>query len=356
VADTSNFSNLIDGGQYGVKVDGGSNVQVQKNLIDHTHTAGIQVKNAAGVDIDHNHVMHGRIGIYAQNDTDATIGHNVSEHMGANGMSVYNNPGVKVISNRVDDVSGNGIALGGNVDALADYNRIYDTTADAMYVAQADGSKLTNNYIGSDLDGVSKGADNVMGYGFALYDTDNLMLKGNHVTGVYGNGVTLKDAGDVTLASNIITNNGVTGLFASGAGNGAVTLTGNSFIDNPTAIKMSSGTLDLSGGANTVTGGRVGLQLVPYDVGGGSYSHVAVAGNTLGSTQFSGQGLYYVQLKNGAVFGDTLDGLNASYDGVNPSSTGGVLSAGDYANVSARIHDFNSDPTLGRVDIGSAGP
>ena len=93
------------------------------------------------------------------------------------------------------------------------------------------------------------------------------------------------------------------------------------------------------------------LLFSPYESDDGHYAHLKLAGDTIGKTVFNGQSTYYVDLENGAFFNPgtptLLDGLNATYDGFSPASTGGVLTDAELDHLQAFIHDYNDVPTLG---------
>lgn len=174
------------------------------------------------------------------------------------------------------------------------------------------------------------------------------------------NGVLVSGQDSATIASNIITNSGVNGLFVKGPDNGSVILTGNTFTDNTVGASFESGEIDLTGATNTFNNGETALQFLPFNLGEGGFASMNLVGDTIGTSVFNGQSQFYVQLGNGAFFAPgtptLLDGLNATYDGLNPASTGGFLSQSDYDAVEAKIFHYIDDQTLGLFFFGIAVP
>ena len=109
---------------------------------------------------------------------------------------------------------------------------------------------------------------------------------------------------------------------------------------------------------NTIGGATpVGLQ---FDEIGAFPGSLTIAGNTLGTTTFTGFGAvgsFYVRIEDGTlldtVTGDPIiiDGLNATFDGINPISTGGILSAADLAFIEDRLFDADDALVDGRGQI-----
>lgn len=174
------------------------------------------------------------------------------------------------------------------------------------------------------------------------------------------NGVLISGQDSATIASNVITNSGTHGLFATGPNNGSVVLTGNTFTDNTVGASFESGAIDLTGATNTFNNGETALQFLPFNLGEGGFAGMNLVGDTIGTSVFNGQSQFYVQLGNGAFFAPgtptLLDGLNATYDGINPASTGGFLSQSDYDAVEAKIFHYIDDQTLGLFFFGIAVP
>ena len=120
---------------------------------------------------------------------------------------------------------------------------------------------------------------------------------------------------------------------------------GNSFFNLATGI-LIDGTLASTGvtlsQGNTITGGASGLLIQ----GAG----VALVGNTLSNLQFQGLGGNYVTLQSGALAGQTIDGTQATYDGVLGNS---VSTAQGYTIVD-RLTDAIDDGSLGFIRIQTA--
>lgn len=154
-----------------------------------------------------------------------------------------------------------------------------------------------------------------------------------------------------------------------------VTIAGNNFIDNTVAMWFREGHVDLTGAANTITGGDVGIRFQPFVpeireeplpdfdmavvepfIDGpffGEPSVVSLVGDTIGSTVFDGQSTFFVQLMNGALFAPgeptVLSGINATYAtpfGTFTPSAGG-LSDDQFAYLETMFQHFVDDNALG---------
>lgn len=174
---------------------------------------------------------------------------------------------------------------------------------------------------------------------------------------------------------NTVTDSGSNGLYISGPGHNNVIVSGNAFARFDTGAKFESGLIDLTGAGNTFANGRIGLRFSPYgyseggeipyfDIldfygtyldlvdndGAGSTPYPTTPtnfGGTIGSQTFTGfteTGDFYVYLDNGAFTNDAtpvwINGLNSSYDGIKPSTTGGALTQEQYDFLEARFRHF----------------
>jgi filamentous hemagglutinin family protein len=182
---------------------------------------------------------------------------------------------------------------------------------------------------------------------------------------------------DTTVSDNTVSNSGENGIYISGPSHDFVTLAGNILTDNPVGMHFESGEIDLTGDANTINGGDVGMLFRPYllgyeygypeigvktmmyppMMGDPIYAPMSLVDNTIGSTVFNGQGTYYVELDNGAFFEPgqptILNGLDAAYDGFRPASYGGVLTQAQYNHLESMIYHYRDDVTLGLFFFGA---
>jgi filamentous hemagglutinin family protein len=189
-----------------------------------------------------------------------------------------------------------------------------------------------------------------------------------------------------------VSNSGNHGLYVSGAyqpreidGGGRVIVSNNSFSIFDIGAEFESGLIDLTGVGNTFADGRIGLKFSPYgwsegepvpafakvsldstyldlvdNDGAGSTPYPSTPtnfGGTIGSQTFTGfteDGDFYVYLENGAFTnGSTpvwLNGLDSSYDGITPSSTGGILTQDQFNFLEARFRHY-PDADASSTDI-----
>jgi filamentous hemagglutinin family protein len=181
---------------------------------------------------------------------------------------------------------------------------------------------------------------------------------------------------DTTVSRNFVSNSGENGIYISGPSHDFVTTAGNILTNNPVGMHFESGEIDLTGDANTIIGGDVGLLFRPYIVGfehndypevsvktayppmtgDPIYAPMSLVDNTIGTTIFEGQSTYYIELDNGAFFDPgrptLLNGLDATYDGFNPASHGGILTQAQYNHLESMIYHYRDDRTLGLFFFG----
>ena len=357
-SDPGLFSNKIDYAGNGITVSGGHDIVVSKNLIDHTVVTGIDTERVDALGIDHNHIMNGSgNGIFALDGDTITIGNNVVENVSGSGILDFGDTDQRIISNRADKIGGNGFVIASS-GAFVQANRAWQITSDGFHVQNAGSVKLLDNYAGSDLDGVSKGAANIQGSGFTIDRANGAtVLQGNRVTDALFNGIRVTEVDNAVLASNVIINSGAYGLDAAGPNNGSIVLTGNALTANSVGALFESGQIDLRGATNSFTGGNVALQFAPRNLGGGVFAAMSLLGNTFGTTSFSGQTQNTIQLSNGAFYAPglptQLNALNVTFDGVKPSNTGGVLTLAQYNAIESRILHWPDDHSLGVVNFGT---
>jgi parallel beta-helix repeat protein len=213
------------------------------------------------------------------------------------------------------------------------------------------------------------------------FSSDTTVISNNKVTNAPFGGIVVDSMDKSTLTGNVVTNSGFYGILSQGAFNNDVILAGNTLNDNPVGGRFESGDIDLTGETNAINGGDVGLQFDPaqtYGIigfeditigeGEGSFTlpgfpifgftaaSLNLVDNTIGTTAFTGQSTYYVELRNGALFAPgtpTIEnGLNASYDGFSPASVGGVLTQVQYDHLESMIQHYRDDNTLGLFFFG----
>jgi filamentous hemagglutinin family protein len=178
---------------------------------------------------------------------------------------------------------------------------------------------------------------------------------------------------DSSEIGNNVVNNTFAGVYVSGPIYGYHNIRGNTVNDSLYGMAFESGLIDLTGDTNTLNGGDVGYLFKPIYAGynggsrvesvvydeGGYYSSIDLVDNTIGTTEFNGQETYFVELWDGALFAPGLptleNGVNASYNGFSPSSTGGIVTDTQLAFLESMFWHFNDDPSVGLFFFGTVG-
>lgn len=183
--------------------------------------------------------------------------------------------------------------------------------------------------------------------------SDDVTVSGFNIDGNGSNdGVKMTGNDNILLENNTIENSG-TGLDASAYGNGNIALSGNTFTDNTQGADFGSGTIDLTGAANTFNGGNAAL-LFDTAMNGSTPANMTLVDNTLGYTVFNGQtgigtNKQDVDFENGAFYGPGnpthISAANVMFDG----TMGSNLSGAELTAAMGRVHDWNVDPTVGLV-------
>jgi filamentous hemagglutinin family protein len=174
-------------------------------------------------------------------------------------------------------------------------------------------------------------------------DVDGFTFDGNTT------GIQIDGGNTVNIVNNIFSNNAI-GVQATGASNGDIALSNNLFNANAVGASFQSGTIDLTGDVNSFIGGTTALQFAPFVAG----TPLSLVDNTIGSTFFSGQSSFFVQLANGAFFAPgsptVLNALDATYDspfGLIQPVGNLPLSADELNFLEARFFHFTDNETLG---------
>lgn len=183
------------------------------------------------------------------------------------------------------------------------------------------------------------------------------------------------------IINNTVSNSQRNGIYISGPNHDLVELANNMLENNAVGARFESGQIDLTGAANTIYGGEVGLLFSPYIIGyeypyetmsnsaaiyydgDPIYAGMSLVNNTIGTTIFEDQSQYFVELQNGAFFDPgrptILNGVDATYNLFSPSSQGGVLTSSQMSYLESMIQHYRDDKTLGLFFFGalpSSGP
>ena len=272
----------------------------------------------------------------------------------------------RVFNKEIRDLDGDGIDVSNVSTALIETNTVVN--------AYDDGIVVTGNESGNGDDQQSD-SRNIFYFPWFGMDT-NVVIRDNDVTDSGTDGIEIKNMTHAEIDINRVLNSGASGFLASGVYNGDVILTGNIFTDNNIGARFESGLIDLTGAANSFIGGVDGMEFdpateyaylgwqeifVPFEEEGGYYIYIPMFGempaelnlvnDTIGTTIFSGPSQYYVELLNGALFNPgtptILDGLNATYDTINPAAQGGFLTTAQFDQIESKIHHYVDEQTLG---------
>ena len=284
----------------------------------------------------------------------------------------------------VEGLNGDGIDVRNVASALIDTNTVTNAYDDGIVVEGAESSDR-EQFMPKLFEGPS---------------SQLVMIRNNDVVDSGNDGIEVRNMAMSTIDINRVLNSGANGFLASGFNNGDVILTGNTLTNNKVGARFESGLIDLTGATNTIIGGEVGLQFDPAtQFGIVGYTQVPftftlpgapifgpegeflgfgpeqiitfymdmpqfgevsadlnLAGDTIGTTNFSGQSQYYVELLNGALFNPgtptIIDGINATYDGFSPASQGGILTKSQFDAIEAKIYHYTDLNSLGLFFFG----
>lgn len=301
--------NMISDVKYGVylenvKVIPGAKVNVLNNSVDNASRHGISVRGLDGTAgkpsliVDGNTVTNGLLGIRILNNDYAVIRNNTLTGQSWNGMHVTGGVGTQIVTNTISGSGTDGL----RVDRFSD------------------NALISENKI-----------DNVGAMGIRLLDSDGVNVSGNTISGALGSG-----------------------FYYSGLTK-SVKVSGNTVNNSTVGMTFESGTIDLTGTGNQITGGEVGYRFEP-----GKERRVYLAGNTIGTTSFSGQSQFYVELLGGGLFAPdfptVINGMDATYDtpllGKFKPSDLGSLSIARYNYLQDMLWDWNDTNDVGLFFMG----
>jgi parallel beta-helix repeat protein len=372
--------NAVGGtGQNGIYVNPSDDVTIDSNLVLGTLGDGIQVNGGENADVTNNLVfLTGDNGINVNNNTgDVNITDNTIALTLGDGIEATDNAnGMIIADNTITFTGDDGIDVEGSRNARIDDNTISNTAANGIFIENSRRARANDNTIenaaanGIYFDGVNRGRANrntITDSGnngiFIQNSSNDVRVHDNVITGSLVSGIEVDNVDAIGILNNDITDSGSFGLLASGGLNGAMTLSGNTFTNNPTGARFESGIIDISDllNPNTFTNTDpdatpVGLQFDEV----GAPGSLSLAGNTIGGTVFDGftnPGSFYVRIEDGALL-DTvtaapiiINGLDASFDGFVPNSVGGVLTQAQLDTLEDRIFDADDIALDGRGQL-----
>ncbi len=362
---------VLHAGDDGIDVENSDNALILRNHVRFSDVNGIEVFDSDRTIIALNRVRRsGDDGINVNGGSDVLIVGNRSVRNGDDGIDVDDaNGGVYIFGNKVrrnhdDGIDVNGAPhaeIRGNLAAGNWGNGIEATNINALTTLIVDGNTTRNN----GEDGINASNLNT------AYITNNTSYNNGD------DGIEARDVDSTFILNNNIYENGEHGLAMLGWNNGDVVLEGNDFTDNPIGALFESGYIDISNllEPNTFTNTDPSATPVGMIFDGPSNfivepsessikrrpirGQLSIVGNTLGATKFTGfqnEGSFYVRIEDGTLLDGAgapivIDGLNAMFDGVRPSNTGGILEASVLNYIEDRLYDADDSPVNGRGQI-----
>ncbi|MDB5477591.1 MAG: putative exported hemagglutinin-like protein, partial [Alphaproteobacteria bacterium] len=308
--------------------------------------------------------------VLATDVANLTISNNVFVG-GNNGVRTIGGNMVSIQSNAISDTEVDGIRIEGNTGNVA-------ITGNTVVNAGDNGIQVTSNsndefpiFNFMEIAPLAVNEDLVL----LPAETGEVAISGNTITNAGNSGISLDTVTTGNISDNTVNGNTTTGLLLDND-NGQITLSGNTVnsVDGGYGARINSGIINLLGAANRFNGGDVGmsfngstqpvfeeipLRLMDISLAAGENQTLSLVDNSFGSTVFNGQSGYYIQLENGALFGDDVDPalLNASqvnFDGFQPNSF--LISQNDFDGLMPRLYHYPNDNTLGLIFFGIGVP
>ena len=345
----------------GIHVDNGRYSDIYENRIRRSGDDGIDVDNNQGVDIYSNIInVTGLIrrdgnGIKVSNSLNADINRNIIRNAGDDGIDVEYSRNIDIKGNRIVSSGDDGIDVEDSDYADIRRNTIIGSYDDGIELRNSSHVDIVNNQI-------RRSGENAI----QIHYGHEIKVKRNKIRISGGNGIYANSVDDVFVINNKVRNSYENGLYIAGAYNGYVRFQGNRLTDNgilsgSAAARFESGDIDMSnlGNPNRIinTTGLPAIGLQFDDISG---TGLRIVEETLGSTIFDGfipEESFYVLFEDGSILDSgtgnpiVIDGTNASFDGIIPTSTGNILSAGDLAFIEDRLYDADDVTVNGRGQI-----
>ncbi|MEM9468887.1 MAG: right-handed parallel beta-helix repeat-containing protein [Pseudomonadota bacterium] len=284
---------------YGILVEGGSSVDVDKNKIEETSIAGIAANNSALVDIDGNTVKDSAEGILVENGSNGFVvsGNTVSNtsengikvtssndgFVQANNISATSHNGIAVIDsnnatvnlqNVVNGTSSAGISLNRTTNSLVDDNDISNTGGSGVWINRANGSTVSNNDINTTALNSSRGTgsgvhvkstnganvlsndiDNAGIDGVHVEDSNTIKVDGNDIDGPASNGIRIASGTNMTVSNNEVDDASIAAIHVSNADNAQIA--NNEINDNGASTYVDYGVLVDGGNSVDVDNNKI---------------------------------------------------------------------------------------------------
>lgn len=332
--------------QKAINLASGSHDAVLTNNNINGSATAVEISNSARADLKQNTLIGDAgngVGVNLVGAADTKIGDGTVANANdvrtfATGILAAASTEVSIDNNTIRNNTANAVSLNaGSNNARIANNTFTGNTGVNISISASDDATVDTNIITGGLDGVR------------LIDADQTTIVGNTITAAQ-DGVEIVGTSDATtLNNNDFVNNTANGLYTTGNAVGSVALLNNRFTNNQTGARFESGAVDLTSPTfNSFTDGNDALA---FDGSG----NPTIAGNTLGTSVFNGQANNYVTLSNGALAGEVINALNASFDGFVPLNSKygpGILSRTQLDALEAKIFDFDDDNALGNIFVG----
>jgi parallel beta-helix repeat protein len=335
---------------FGIFIVGGNANFIEGNFIGTDPVSAMGLPNVSGgvglQDANNNTIggtVAGTSNVLSGNGTGA-VGSGLSINGGSNN-SVQNNfigtnrTGTAAIGNNL-----NGIAIGNSTNNIigSTRNLISGNGASGIVLAtSANGTNIQGNFIGTDIDGA--GAIGNTGPGITVFDSSNVTITGNIISGNGDDGVHLENTApggqNNAVRGNFIGTDsiGTTAIPNTGNGVGIVSMPGNT-IGGTTAADRNiisgngAGGVGISGDSgtnNTVTGNFIGTDVNGTAALANSGSGVSIStgpNNIVGGTVAGSGNLLSGNLSSGVFIQDGAAGtlVQGNFIGTNAAGTAGV--------------------------------
>ncbi|MEN3336266.1 MAG: hypothetical protein V7641_5631 [Blastocatellia bacterium] len=347
---TAGARNIISGNNGGILIRLSSSSNMVRGNFIGTDVTG---NNALGNDND---------GVLVQDSTNNTIGgtvagtSNVLSGNGSNGLEITGGSNNAVQNNFIGtDRTGtaalantlNGVAVGSSTNNTigGTRNLISGNGASGIVLAtSANGNNIQGNFIGMDIDAAGPIANT--GSGITVFDSSNVTITGNIISGNGSDGVHLENTApggqNNAVRGNIIGTDsiGTTAVPNAGNGVGIVNMPGNTIGGTTVADRNlisgnGAGGVGISGDAgtnNTVTGNFIGTDVNGTAALANSGSGVSIStgpNNIVGGTVAGSGNLLSGNLSSGVFIQDGAAGtlVQGNLIGTNAAGTAGVPNA-----------------------------
>lgn len=335
-------------GGNGILVDTAYNTTVQNNDVHDLSGHGIGLFNLYTLSTEDNLSLSnifnnntygvGADGIHIENIQDANIQSNSAHHAIGHGIYVRNFPPY--------DTEGPG--NGAYDNAYIGANQVYLVDGDGIHAEGLDNVEIAFNVV-NDIGGEGSA-------GIGVYDSEFATIHDNDVSRA-PSGILVSQSFSPTIYNNFLNGNGIgVNLFQSDE----ASLSGDIFTGNTLGINLDDSILaNITGESLDIPVGGVGLRIINGS-GGTLVSNTSFTGGNIAvlidgagsdmqfgdnNSVFTGNNFYFV-LQNGAMFGDTLDASQQTFDGIRASD----FTPADLANAEDNhTIDVADDGTLGNV-------